>query len=165
MTVPAKQVEGEERLARQRASSVRRTPAVTIGILLVLLLAVGVVTAVDLRRLDTPGGAAQSWVEAALIGDCDRFALLAADPPDRVEQRTDDEVCDALRSGTQDNRDNSASISVRLESARDAGDGTGEAVVVVTRDEVDTPVRLNLVETDRWRVVLDGDACNPVGCP
>ena len=68
-----------------------------IGITALLILAVGVTAAVDLRRLHTPRGAALAWTEAATFGDCRAFLALS-DPDDpTAERRTDDEICRSLR--------------------------------------------------------------------
>jgi len=63
----------EDARARRR---LRRGSVVLIGLLDVLVVAVGVVGGTDLRRLTTPAGAAGAWAQAALIGDCARFTDL-----------------------------------------------------------------------------------------
>ena len=55
----------------------RRGPPILLGTLLALTLAVGVTTAIDLRRLQTPGGAALAWTGATLFGDCTRYLNLS----------------------------------------------------------------------------------------
>ena len=74
---------------------VRRTPGVVVGIMGLLVLAVGVTAAVDLSRLQTPHGAASAWTEAAVFGNC--RAYLALSLPLEDETRSDDQVCAALR--------------------------------------------------------------------
>ncbi len=148
--------QAEDALQARTDRRVERTPYVVVGVLAGLVLLVGATLAVDLRRLDTPRGAALSWTEAAVFGDCTRFRLLSAQPAGRVETRSAEEVCAALRARTSDGR----LARVRLVDAR-----PGSAYVVVERPDGQVPARLTLVDDGRWRVVLDDAACATVGCP
>jgi len=57
---------------------VRRGPEVLVG---VLALGVGVVAAVDLRRLMTPTGTALAWTGAAVFGDGTAYERLSVAEP------------------------------------------------------------------------------------
>ena len=151
-----------EEFEARRAKKIQRTGPVTLLILIVLLVLVGLTTAIDMRRRNTPGGTALSWVEAATFGDCERYAELSVPPAGDADPRTSGVVCGALRAGTQANREAQTTITVRLIGSRD-----GEATVDVERTgQATMRAEINLVrEGGRWRVVLDGDACNPIGCP
>lgn len=159
--ISARELRETEDFEAQRERKIRRTGPLALLILIILLLLVGWTTAIDMRRLNTPGGTALSWVEAATFGDCSRYRDLSVPPEGVRENRTSGAVCSALRARTQSNREQQTTIVVRLISSR-----TGEATVDV--EQIDQPTRraeVNLVKRDgRWKVVLDGDTCNPVGC-
>lgn len=63
----------QEEAARRR---LRRNGVFLVAVLDLLVVAVGLSAVYDLRRLASPAGAAQAWVEAAAGGDCDRFLAL-----------------------------------------------------------------------------------------
>lgn len=160
LELSAEQRAGEAANAARDARRVRRTPPITLSILIVLVLAMGVTAAVDLRRLDTVGGAATSWTEAVTFGDCERYRLLSSPLPEVDDRRSDAEVCEVLRAATADNRLDTTRVDVRLVSAAES-----TAVVEVETPAGATQATLSLVRTDRWRVVLDAAACDPLGCP
>lgn len=54
----------------------RRNGVILIVILDLLVIAVGLSGAGDLRRMSTPAGAAAAWADAASAGDCDRYLDL-----------------------------------------------------------------------------------------
>jgi hypothetical protein len=161
----------EERWARaeltldvQAARRVRRTPGVVIGILALLVLSVGITAAVDLRRLQTPRGAALAWTEAATFGDCRAFLALSVVDQPTAERRTDDETCRALRSSTQQARIDSTRITLNALSVVQ----TGRHAVV--RVEVRGPdgmreVPLTMVKRGAdWLVIRAAGACGDVPC-
>jgi hypothetical protein len=152
-------------LATGNAQRVRRTPAVVIGILAFLVLAVGLTAATDLRRLQSPRGASLAWTESAVFGDCRAFLALSR-PVDPVsERRTDSEICRALRRGTQDARANSTRIDIRSGRVEQHG-ARARSSVEVRRPEGTVDVQLNLVRRgDDWLVLRDEAACAAIGCP
>ena len=156
MSVSARQLEGERRNAERDRKRVERSPYVLLGVLLALVLGVGVTAAVDLRRLDTPEGAALSWAEAAVFGDCTRFVLLSSPDPTGGDDARREQLCRdlATRAGAL-----APLTRVRLIAAR-----PGSAELVVERPDGPVPFRVALVDDGRWKVVVDEAACRPVGC-
>jgi hypothetical protein len=161
----------EERWARaertldvQAARRIRRTPGVVIGITSLLVLAVGSTAAVDLRRLQTPRGAALAWAEAATFGDCRGFLALSEVYDPTNERRTEEEICRALRAATESARANSTRITIGARSVVRAGNRA------VVRVEVRGPdgsreVPLSMVRRGAdWLVVRAAGACGDVGC-
>jgi hypothetical protein len=94
-TTEQRWAEAERSLDAQTARRVRRTPGVVIGILALLVLAVGLTAAVDLRRLQTPRGASLAWTEAAVFGDCRTYFALSR--PVDVDARSERDQCRQLR--------------------------------------------------------------------
>ena len=144
----------------------RRGPEVLLAVLGVLVLAVAVVVAVDLRRLQTPRGTALNWTGAAVFGDCTGYARLSiADPrARRPERRTASAVCRDLREQTADARTNAARTGFDVVRVRETG---AEAVVriVLRRPDGDEQVDLPLVRRgDGWAVVRTPAVCLAVGC-
>ena len=128
-----------------------------------LSLAVGTVAAIDLRRLQTPRGTALAWTGAAVFGDCTAYDRLSIAPAS--ERRSDAAVCRALRARTEDARTAAAGIGIELQSVEQRG-REATAVVVIRRDEQETPVELPLRRKgDGWGVVLTTEVCRKVGCP
>ncbi len=165
--VSERQLAGERKNERRTARQVRRTPAVVLGLVVVLTLGVGVTAAIDLRRLDTPEGAAQAWVQATLIGDCNRYLLLSVAATTEPEDgRTTAGLCQDLlessRAGLQD------AVRTRVQVTGDiVREGSVARVVVKLQREGTTAVsrRLLLSRQERWRVVRDAEACGLVSCP
>ena len=137
-----------------------------IGTCVALSLAVGVVAAVDLRRLQTPRGTALAWTGAAVFGDCTAYDRLSLPDPDalRDERRTDTEVCRDLRRQTEDARENAARTGIDVLRVERDGDRAEVDVRVRRPDETDT-VTLPLVRRgDGWAVVRTAPVCLAVGC-
>lgn len=161
--VSERQLAGERKNERRTAGQVRRTPAVVVGLVVVLTFAVGITAAIDLRRLDTPAGAAQGWVTATLAGDCDRYRLLST--PDVAESRSDDELCDDLAEAAAAGRP--AAVRTRVRVVGDVeveGDRARVRVELAPDAAAPRVVDLQLVDRDRWRVVRDAEACRLVRC-
>jgi len=158
--VSERQRAGERRNFERDQRRVRRTPPLTLGLVILLTLAVGIVAAIDLRRLDSPGGAALSWTEAAVFGDCDRYLLLSAAEAGSQDPRPREEVCAVLRETGTAALAQSTMIQVRLVSAQ-----PGSAELVVLRPEGEVPVHLDMVRDGRWEVARNASACGAVGCP
>ena len=131
----------EQELYTKTAVRLRRTPGIVIGILALLILAVGLTSAVDLRRLQTPRGAALAWVESAVFGDCRAF--LALSRPVAAEPRSSDELCSALRRRTASARATLSGIRIELGQVRQQGPAASVRVVVGRQDGVrEVPLRL-----------------------
>lgn len=162
--VSERQLAGERKNEARTARQVRRTPAVVLGLLVVLTFAVGITAAIDLRRLDTPAGAAQGWVTATLAGDCARYRLLST--PDVPEQRGEAELCRDLATAAREGLPTAVRTRVRV-----VGDVQQEGAVARVRVELapegGTAIvkELRLVDRDRWRVLRDTVACELVRCP
>lgn len=167
MSTSAREQREVEEFERQREAKIRRTVPLTQLVLIVLLLAFGITYVIDQRRLNSPGGTALSWAQAATFGVCNRYLDLSVPPPGVDEPRSDRQVCSELRARTQRNREEQTLIIVRLVASSSRGEAT---VTLERRQQIGDPVEtaraeINLVKRDgRWRVVLDGDACNPLGC-
>lgn len=142
----------------------RRQAVVLLVVLNALVLGIGLVGAVDLRRLRTPGGTALRWVQAAVFGECDdylRFSVAAGDVPDH---RTRDALCRDLRAATAQARTEQLQIGLRLGPVVSRND-RATADVVLTRAGQAVTLHLRLVRGDgRWRVVRDAATCQSVGC-
>ena len=154
----------ERGLDLQNARRVRRTPGVVIAILLLLTLAVGVTAAVDLRRLQTPRGAALAWTEAAVFGNCRAFLSLSQPDDATTERRTDSEICRSLRAATAEARNDVTRIAIRPRSVVQHG-RTADAVIEVREPVGTRELRLHLVHRGRdWLVVRDDGACHYLTC-
>jgi hypothetical protein len=155
----------ERTLDVQAARRVRRTPGVVIGITGLLVLAVGLTAAVDLRRLQTPRGAALAWSEAATFGDCRAFLQLSRPTDGKTALRTDADICRALRKATEPARNDASRIAIRTISVALHG-RTANVVVEVRRPDGDRRASLALVRRGNdWLVLRDADACSAVACP
>lgn len=148
----------ERSLDAQAARRMRRTPAVVIGILGLLVLAVAVTAAVDLRRLETPRGAALAWTEAALFGNCHAYLALSragTDPP------PDDQVCAELHRQTASARDRSDRYSFRVTAVHRQG-RTANVTVELTEPAGTLTVTLELVQDGhRWVSLRDAEPTLP----
>lgn len=161
--VSERQLAGERKNELRTARQVRRTPFVVVGLLVVLTFAVGVTAAIDLRRLDTPAGAAQGWITATLTGDCARYRLLSV--PERAEPRSDEEVCADLRRAADEGVREAVRTRVRVVGDAEQEGSSARVEVELARDGgTATVVRLRLVDGDRWRVVRDAEACRLLRC-
>ena len=145
--------------ARQRAR-MRRQPLILIGLLEVLVVAVGVVASIDLRRLQTPQGVALRWTEAATFGDCDDYLHFSTGADDR----TRDDICRVLRGMTEDARQHNLQIRLAVTSVATHGSSS-----VVTLDVGPTQDPRHAVlhlrkQGGRWLVVRDAGTCTVVLC-
>jgi hypothetical protein len=151
----------ERGLDAQAARRIRRTPAVLIAVVGVLVLAVAFTAVVDLRRLHTPGGAALAWVEAATFGNCRAYLSLSRRT---AEQRPDDEVCASLRAATARARTDASRIALAVRSVEQRGRRAAVVIDVRAPGGVRS-IRLQLVAMrERWYVLLDATACAEAGC-
>lgn len=154
--------ESEVSLVGLNARRVRRGPETLIGVLLGVCLAVGVVASIDLRRLNSPAGAAQTWTGAAVFGDCAAYeSLSTADPADR---RSEVDRCRDLRARTAPNRQGAPGIEIEVLTVDRTGDRATVRVQVAQRGEV-LVVPLPLARLDgHWSVGLTDEVCQAVGC-
>ncbi len=157
--------EAERSLDVVKARRVRRGPETLIAVLVLLSLAVGVVAAVDLRRLMTPRGTALAWTGAAVFGDCtayDRLSVPASGAA--ADRRSQAQRCLALRRATQDARDESGRVGIDLLQVQQDG-RDARAVVRLSRPQGVAVVQLDLVRDGAgWAVVLTDATCRVVGC-
>jgi hypothetical protein len=148
----------------KRRARMRRQPLLLIALLQFLVVGIGLVAAVDLRRLQTPQGVALRWTQAATFGNCDDYLHFSIGNDDRSRA----ELCRALRAMTADARLNNAQI--------------GLAVRHVTRHGSTAVVRLDVSQNvshnkdvqhavldlrragGRWVVVRDATSCAIVAC-
>lgn len=152
----------ERTLDEQTARRIRRTPGIVIGILALLVLAVGLTAAVDLRRLKTPRGAALAWTEAATFGDCTAFRRLSV--ADALDPRTGDQVCRDLRRATATARGKRSRVSLRATSVVQTG-ATAVVTVTVAAPDGHRTVPLHLRRRGgAWLVERAPGACGEVSC-
>ena len=146
------------------ARRMRRQRVLLLVLINALVLAVGLVASVDLRRLRTPGGTALHWVEAAVFGNCDDYLEYSLPDEDAPDPRSGGDLCRDLRASTKEARNNSASIGLRLDAVTVHGQDA-EAKLTLTRQTKAVSVTLHLVSRGgRWRVLRDAATCASVGC-
>ena len=148
------------------AKRIRRTPAVLISLLALLVAGVGLVSSADLRRLQTPRGTALAWTEAAVFGDCRGYQKLSLAPPADVlvvDRRSGEQRCTDLRRSTEDARLHSGSIRLDAVSVQRPG-ATAAVQVRLVRAGAERTVLLSLVRRGAgWAVLRDGSACAQIG--
>jgi hypothetical protein len=145
----------------RRRARMRRQPLLLIGLVGALVLGVGVVASIDLRRLRTPEGVALRWTQAAVLGDCKDYVHYSTGSEDRPQAQ----LCRDLRAATEDARQHNAEIGLRVRAVERHG---SSAVVLldVTRSSDLRHARLDLHRSaGRWLVVRDGTTCGVVTCP
>jgi hypothetical protein len=142
----------------------RRQRVLLLLVVDALVLAIGTVAAIDLRRLATPGGTALRWVQAAVFGDCDDYLEFSVPSSDPAETRSRSELCKDLNAATKDARDHQLSIGLHLGPVM-KGPKEALASVTLTRDGTPTQLDVHLVRRDaHWRVLRDTVTCSSVGC-
>lgn len=152
----------ERTLDASAARRIRRTPWIIIGIVALLVLAVGITAAVDLRRLQTPRGAALAWTEAATFGNCRAFFALSRPSDPLADRRTDDDLCRALRDASAPARADVTRVSITPRSV--VQHGRSAVVLLDVRDPRGTrTIRLDLVHRGNDWLVLRG-ACGDTTC-
>ncbi len=144
----------------------RRGPPLLLATLLTLTLAVGAVTAVDLRRLQTPRGTALAWTGAAVFGDCTAYDRLSVAPSGRDPDRRDGrERCLALRTATQESRDQPTGVAIELGAIVQRGSVATAVVTVTRRNRPTARLTLDLRRQGRgWTVVRTPATCAALGC-
>jgi hypothetical protein len=155
--------EAEATKSGRSAATARRGPISLIAVLLGVSLAVGTVAAIDLRRLQSPTGAALAWTGAAVFGNCTAYRELSlATPPDTASAQ---EQCDALRARTEPAREQGDDVQIEVLEIEEDGE-TAEALVRVGRpEEPVVDVRMPLQRVDEgWLVLLTDEVCAAIGC-
>ncbi len=129
-----------------------------------LVLAVGLVASIDLRRLQTPGGTALRWVQSAVFGDCADYLEFSVPATDVSDRRSPDELCQDLRQATAQARNDQLQIGLHLGVVTKL-ERSATALVTLTRSEVPTEMTVHLVKRGgRWKVLRDAVTCSSVGC-
>lgn len=142
----------------------RRQRVLLLAVVNALVLAIGIVAAVDLRRLQTPGGTALRWVQAAVFGDCADYLEFSVPDANSQDPRSPDELCKDLDRAAADARLHQLSIGLHRGAVTEDGD-EATAVVTLTRDGKAVPMTIHLVRRDgAWRVLRDATTCSSVGC-
>lgn len=143
----------------------RRGPPVLIATMLSLILAVGVVVAVDLRRLQTPQGTSQTWTGAAVFGACAVYEKLSVPAPDAApDSRDKDERCADLDRETAPNRQAGSEISIDVGRVEQTG-RTARVDVTVRRPAGAEQATLELRRRGGgWVVVRTSETCAVIGC-
>ena len=153
--------ESERQMYAERAAKAARGRIITLAVLNLLLLAVGVITAIDLRRLNTPEGAALAWTEAALFGECRGYERLSLpDYPDEGEGAR----CRTLFVQAAPTRDVASTIAINPRGSQVAGETATVTVEVASPTRTVRPALSLRKEGDRWKVVRDPQTCAAVRC-
>lgn len=156
-----RELEAAEEIKRLRKQ--RRQPLLLLALINALVLGTGATAAVDLRRLNTPGGAALAWTQAAVFGDCDDYQAYSVAVDPAADRRTSQELCRDLRATTEQARSQSLTIGITRDRAVQKGNAA-TVELTVTRRSVPTSVLLSLERKDgQWRVLRTAEACR-IGC-
>ena len=143
----------------------RRGPPILLGTLLLLTLAVGVIAAVDLRRLQTPRGTALAWTGAPVYGDCTAYLDLSVPDAGGTETRSDDQLCASLRQRSAAARAAAGQIGIDLVDVREAED-QATAVISVRRPGRSDDITLTMRRSGGgWAVLRTPAVCLALGCP
>ena len=163
-SVEARYAAAEAAAEAKRRAKARRQPLLLIVLINALVLGIAITATVDLRRLQTPGGTALRWVQAAVFGDCGDYLMFSVPDPTRADSRPRDQLCRDLRASTLSARNEALKIGLTLGST--VSDGPGKRVeVTLTRKDVTTQLTLRLVRrAGHWRVLRDDLTCSSVGC-
>ena len=162
MTVEDRYAELEAAAEERSRARMRRQPLILIALVGALVLGIGVVASVDLRRLQTPQGVALRWTQSAVFGDCDDYLTFSV--TDDVESRPTTQLCRDLRAATEDARQHNLSIGLVLDQVRRTGERASVSITL-TRDEKRSTLLLTVVRrAGKWKVLRDAATCGSVGC-
>ncbi|MCU1602840.1 MAG: hypothetical protein JWO22_3549 [Frankiales bacterium] len=160
LSLEARYAELEAAGEEKRRARMRRQPLILLALLQFLVIGIGLVATVDLRRLQTPKGVALRWTQAATFGDCDDYLHFSSGTDDRAR----DQICQALRAQTEDARSNNAQIGLAVRRVTTRG-ATSVVLLDVTRTGDVRHAELHLRRTGgRWRVLRDATSCAVVLC-
>lgn len=153
----------EARKGDRTRATARRGPISLIAVCLGVALAVGIVAAVDLRRLQSPTGTALAWTGAAVFGNCTAYRDLSLTTP--ADARDPDEQCQALLRLTEPFRERAGDVEIEVVDVEQDGDRAVATVRLARPDRrtTDVPLPLRRVD-DGWVVLLTDDVCDAVGC-
>jgi hypothetical protein len=161
VSTEARYAELEAAAETQRRAKLRRQPLILIALTAALVIGTGLVASVDLRRLQTPQGVALRWTQAAVFGNCDDYLRFSTGALDRPRA----EVCQALRSATEQARQDNASVGLEVRGVVKRG-SSAQVLLRVSRQDGTRTAQLDLRRVGgRWRVVRDAQSCAVVGCP
>jgi hypothetical protein len=142
----------------------RRQRVLLLVVVNALVLGTGLIASVDLRRLQTPGGTALRWVQAAVFGDCTDYLHFSVPADDVSDPRSPQEVCHDLAAASKDAQNNQLHIGLHPGRVTEAG-GSATAVITLTRDGKAQAMTIHLVRRKgAWRVLRDAATCSSVGC-
>ena len=161
MDLEARYAELEARADEKRRARMRRQPLLLIGLVGALVLAIGVVSSVDLRRLRTPQGVALRWAQAAIFGDCDDYLRFSTGPDDRPRL----DVCRDLRAMTEEARQHNVEIGLVVRQVTTRGSTAVVLLDVTRKDDVRHAQLDERRSGGRWLVVRDATSCAVVLCP
>ena len=163
-TVEERYAVAEAAAEAKRRAKAKRQPLLLIALINALVLGIALTATVDLRRLQTPGGTALRWVQAAVFGDCGDYLMFSVPDQSRADSRSHAQLCRDLRASTSSARDEALKIGLALGATE--ADGGGERVeITLTRKGVKSRLILRLVKRGgRWRVLRDELTCGSVGC-
>jgi hypothetical protein len=157
-------VEAERASEAKRQARARRQPLILIVLVNVLVIAIGATAVIDLRRLETPGGTALRWAQAAVFGDCSDYLTYSVPDAAVQDSRSDDQLCQDLRAATAAARNETLRIGLTLGRVLGTGD-RAEVELVLTRKGVVNHVSMRVAKSGgHWRVVRDGLTCGSIGC-
>lgn len=155
--------EAEATRGGRSAATARRGPVSLIAVCLGVALAVGVVAAIDLRRLQSPTGAALAWTGAAVFGNCTAYRELSLMTP--VDARTPEAQCDALRERTELGREQADDVQIEVVAVEQDGDAATATVRLTRPEQPVAEVSLTLRRVDEgWVVLLTDEVCAEIGC-
>ncbi len=164
-TLEARWSDAEAVAEHRRRAKARRQPLILLALLNVLVLGIGLTASVDLRRLNTPGGTALRWVQAAVFGNCEDYLTYSVPDASVPNARSRMQLCRDLRAATAAARADSSTIGLRLGRVVRSGDRASVELTLL-RSGRPTAVSLRTARSDgQWRVVRDSLACSSVGCP
>ena len=157
----ARYAEQEAAAEDKRRARMQRQPLLMIALVGALVLGIGVVSSVDLRRLRTPQGVALRWTQAATFGDCDDYLHFSTGPDDRARA----DLCRDLRATTEDARQHNIEIGLTVRHVTHLGSSATVLIDVSRAGEV-RHAQIELTRASgRWLVVREGTSCTVVQCP
>lgn len=146
---------------RRRAATIRRGPVGLIAVCLVVSVGVGVTAAIDLRRLQTPRGAALAWTGALLFGNCPGYDRLTANPAGDSATR-----CAELLRATAAARSRPSEVAFDVLQVSQTGNRAWLVMRVREPDRPAVEVPLQLERRgQRWLVDVDAATCAVLPCP
>lgn len=148
----------------RRRARMRRQPLLLIGLVGALVVGIGIVSSIDLRRLQTPQGVALRWTQAAVFGDCEDYLHFSVGPAGGTEDRSRAKLCRDLRAATADARRHNIEIGLRVRATTRSG-SRATVALDLTRKGDTRRAQVDLRRAGgRWVVERDATTCAGVGC-